>query len=885
MRRRMTRIFAVRLGRFLRQCVTRVVPLLRMLSPRVSLPVAMLLGSVGSPTEALAAEMARRVFNLPSGDASVTLRQFAAVSGNPIVYLTDRVRGTKTNEVAGEYEPRDALNRMLEGTGLQALHDTATGALVVSRKRLPEDKPRDGEPEMTDTTLAVEPKPRPKPMNSKNPIALFSAWLALALPPMQAQQAPAGTKPPEDDRVLLSSFEVSSTKDRGYTSNNSATGFKTNETLLKIPQAVTVVTRDLIEDMGYVDSSNILQFAGVSNFFAGESFAMRGTRIGYPLLDEMPDGVPYLDNVNLDSYTVLRGPVSTLYLNASLGGTVLTTSKRPLNKPQYVVTTRVNQHGTYRAEVDVTGPVGKLGDIAVGYRLVTAHQAGDNFFKNVADDRTVFHPTLQFAYKNTVVRVAFDYQHLLHIPNANNFITPAGKLYTGAGRKEAYYPKGIMENHNQVRQRIAMLHRFGGGWEAKFSASHLRYVRKGTNVLPNNLNLQTGLFNLFARRNYQRQENWVVNGDVLGNYYIGPIANQSAAGFTLTDEVNRAAFLNSAAFGVQGFPIANPQMNLVVVPSYDSYGPPSAVGSWTNNRRSTYYYQHQADLIKDRLIVVAGVSAAGLQINDVPNITARATAGGTRIVNFEENLRRIGVVVNVTKDIALYGLDSTTFAPQGNSNTRDYFGVLLPAQVGSGKEFGVKTSLFDGRLSATVASFDMELTNVAVLAGTLSPITGISYFVATGLQKQKGWDASIAYSPIPEWQILVTGYKGTTKDQNGNTINNTYGNLFSFFTRYEFSDGSMKGFSFGGGGSKTGGNIFTSLGGYILPAGSTQTSITMESVWNMTAFAAYKVNKNWTVRLNIENLLDKAFVLGAQTPIFCDPSPPRTFQLSAVYKF
>jgi iron complex outermembrane receptor protein len=70
--------------------------------------------------------------------------------------------------------------------------------------------------------------------------------------------------------------------------------------------------------------------------------------------------------------------------------------------------------------------------------------------------------------------------------------------------------------------------------------------------------------------------------------------------------------------------------------------------------------------------------------------------------------------VNVTKDVALYALDSTTFAPQGNSNTRDFNGVLLPAQVGSGTEFGVKTSLFDGRLSATISSYDMELTNVAV---------------------------------------------------------------------------------------------------------------------------------------------------------------------------
>lgn len=156
-----------------------------------------------------------------------------------------------------------------------------------------------------------------------------AALLALISPLTMSAQTPAATPPPapKDDRVLLSTFEVSSTQDKGYTSGNAATGFKTNESMLKIPQAVTLVTRDLIDDIGATDSSNILRFAGVSNFFTGESFALRGTRVNYPLLDEMPDGVPYADNVNLDSYTVLRGPAATLYLNAALGGTILTTSK------------------------------------------------------------------------------------------------------------------------------------------------------------------------------------------------------------------------------------------------------------------------------------------------------------------------------------------------------------------------------------------------------------------------------------------------------------------------------------------------------------------------------------------------------------------------------
>jgi hypothetical protein len=37
--------------------------------------------------------------------------------------------------------------------------------------------------------------------------------------------------------------------------------------------------------------------------------------------------------------------------------------------------------------------------------------------------------------------------------------------------------------------------------------------------------------------------------------------------------------------------------------------------------------------------------------------------------------------------------------------------------------------------------------------------------------------------------------------------------------------------------------------------------------------------------LNVDNVLDKAFALGAQSPLFVDASPPRTFKLSTRYKF
>ncbi len=120
---------------------------------------------------------AKRSYDLPRGDAAATLRQFAAASGRSLVYVTDKVRGETTNPVRGEFTPREAIERMLAGTALEAAQDAATGALVVSRKRSVEVAPRSGE-----IGPVSDSPPMPNPMPSK-PRALLVALLSLIIGP------------------------------------------------------------------------------------------------------------------------------------------------------------------------------------------------------------------------------------------------------------------------------------------------------------------------------------------------------------------------------------------------------------------------------------------------------------------------------------------------------------------------------------------------------------------------------------------------------------------------------------------------------------------------------------------------------------------------------
>lgn len=695
----------------------------------------------------------------------------------------------------------------------------------------------------------------------------------------QTSTTPASAESDQPEKpVILSAFEVSSTQGKGYTSSNAATGFKTNEELLKIPQAVTLVTRDLIDDIGAVDGSNILRFAGVSNFFAGESFALRGTRINYPLLDEMPNGVPYEDNVNLDSYTVLRGPAATLYLNAALGGTILTTSKVPLSKPMYSATTKMDSNGTYRIEGDFTGPLVSLGDFKFSYRLTTALQKGDSYFKNVVDHRNVIHPTLQMVWKNTVVRVAYDYQHLDHVPNGNSFITPDGKLYTGAGRDEAYYLKGTMENFHRRGVRGVLIQKINDNWDVKIATTRWWFSRLGVIAFPSGgINLPAQTMTINSRKNDQKLDFKIMQLDANGKYHIGPISTQSTFGTSYSEEVGKSRILGYApgVFPAITVSLSNPNLDIYSAPALNS--PTAGNPSGSKTYRGNGYFQQTIDVIPNRLTLVAGLTRSKIKINNITNLNTGAkglTAQG------QDTLHRYGVVLNITKDLVLYAMESTTFTP---TNSRDVNLNYLPSIEGKGQEAGFKTSFFDGRISSTFSLFKLELTNQSFFAG-VRPQDGISYFAPIGTTTQKGFDMDIAYSPLPGLQFIGTYYNGKVRDQAGNKVANSYSDQMSLVGRYEFQGTSLKGLSFGAGLARLAGRQLSAGAAYVT-GGPTLALIEVDASNEVSVFASYKLNKNWFFRANIDNLLDEDYVLGAQNAYFVDPSLPRTFSASANYKF
>ncbi len=350
-----------------------------MMSPLAPVPPAIAAlgaGLVANIPAAVAAEMGKRVFDLPRGDAAQTLKKFAA-AGLPIVYLVDRVRGVTTNAVHGEYTPREALELMLEGSGLEAAQDAITGAFVVSRQRRTGPPARSGE---VGSVSDPEPQPKSNPMKtSRSLLAVVAGWLS-AVSPLDAQTT--ASPPAKDSAVILSPFEVTAENDHGYVAGNTLGATRVNTLIRDLPLQINVVTEDMIRDFIAYDLDQVIDhLPGVSREF--NEFTPTYSVRGFSSSAAMRNGVRSLHSPDTNAIArveVVKGPAALLYGTSNPGGVVNYITRQPGSRPRAEISAAFGNNGFRRYGVSFGGPL-PIGDgKKFGYLIDAAwfeHEKGE----------------------------------------------------------------------------------------------------------------------------------------------------------------------------------------------------------------------------------------------------------------------------------------------------------------------------------------------------------------------------------------------------------------------------------------------------------------------------------------------------------------------------
>ena len=117
----------------------------------------------------IAADAAKRQFDLPADAVEQSLKRLSIQSKLQVVFASELTDGIRANAVKGEFTPMEAANRLLAGTSLRATHDEKTGVLSVTRISNPERvSPEKKVQRAALTTASDRPTSQNNPTSSKN---------------------------------------------------------------------------------------------------------------------------------------------------------------------------------------------------------------------------------------------------------------------------------------------------------------------------------------------------------------------------------------------------------------------------------------------------------------------------------------------------------------------------------------------------------------------------------------------------------------------------------------------------------------------------------------------------------------------------------------------
>lgn len=182
-----------------------------------------------------------------------------------------------------------------------------------------------------------------------------------------------------EEAVTLSPFQVATSQDHGYTATNTLAGGRLSTDLQKTPAAVSVLTREFLDDLGVSDVQQALQWApnsvAAGNADVAADATISNSVNGQPQMAGNGNAVtlrgfsttiarnyfPWF--VNSDAYNteridISRGPNAMLFGDAAAGGVVNVSTKRA--RPGRVFNTfqaRTTDEGGYRGSFDSNVPV------------------------------------------------------------------------------------------------------------------------------------------------------------------------------------------------------------------------------------------------------------------------------------------------------------------------------------------------------------------------------------------------------------------------------------------------------------------------------------------------------------------------------------------------
>ena len=685
--------------------------------------------------------------------------------------------------------------------------------------------------------------------------------------------------------------------------NSALSSPKYTEPLRDIPQTITVIDKETIEQQGATTLRDVLRnvpgltmTAGEGGNAAGDNLTLRGFSARNDIyVDGARDLSPQnRDPFNLEQVEVVKGPSSATTGRGSTGGTVNLITKTPNFKPSYNFDLTGGTDKTKRLTGDINMPLERFGlGSQNAFRVsFVGHDSAYAGREDVTNKRYGIAPTLLvgLSQKTTLTLGYFflgqenisDYG-LPFVPVTNKVLVAyrdrvapvsRGTFYGYSNRDKEYLKShlGTITLNHVINDNVSVRNQFRYDHSSRDSiATPPRFNNDNSGTL---LNRELKAWQT-TDQNYDNQT------DFTARFKTGFVEHSLVAGSEFIFETSRR-HTRSAANGTTNLYNPNPS---------DVY--PGKI--YTNPLPGIVKADTQAFYVFDTLKLHPKFELnGGLRyerydakgdlppIIILPTATAPVIFGTTRAhVDKTDNLFNVRLAA-IYKPIQI----GSFYISYGTSSNPSLSGLIyenasvtsLDPERTKTYEAGTKLDLLKNRLLATAAVFRVEKTN----ARTPQPDGTLQ--ILDGRQRVEGIELGLAGNITDRWNIL-SGYtlldSKITKSNAFTTVNgvriyevghrfiNTPRNSFNIWSTYRLPFDV----NIGGGGQ------FVDLR-YV----NTINTRSVDAFWLFNATASYALNRHIEFRLNANNLASK-YYFDRFSGGHAVPGPGRSLLISTGFRF
>ena len=752
----------------------------------------------------------RQQFDVPSQSLPDALGDFARQAGVQVRF--DGVRGTdvRSSPVSGRLTPTDALRRLLAGTGYSGRFIDERSIVVTSVSG-------------RDTS-------------------------AQAL-----------------ERVVVTGTAA---RRPGYGARRTMSATKLDTPLRDTPQAVTVVTQELIADQAMQSMVDVVRYIPGATMGQGEGHRDAPTIRGNSstadfFVDGVRDDAQYLrDLYNVDRVEAFKGANAMTFGRGGGGGVINRVTKEAEWAPTRTLTLEGGSYDHKRASVDVGQGLGR----AAAGRLNGVYEKSDFFRDATGVTRYGINPTVAIAAgPRTVLRLA--YEHFDDERTVDRGI-PAFQGRPADTDVTTFFGNPELST-SQSRVQVAgatIEHTTTFGLTVRNRTRFARYDKFYRNVYPGAVEASGTQVRLAAYDNATERDNLFNQTDLTYERTAGSVRHTlllgAEVGRQATDNFRQTGYFDDATTSLL-VPLDRPT---VTTPVTFRQSATDADNHVTANVAAAFA-QHQVELSPQWQAII------GLRYERF-DLAFRDDRSGEQLERADEMLSpRAGLIFKPVEPVSVYGSYAVSHLPSAG----DQFSSLsatsqtLEPERFTNYELGAKWDVRP-ELALTTALYRLDRTN------TSAPDPNVAgRIVQTGSQRTTGVELGVTGNLTSAWQVAggyasqrATITSATTAAEDGATVPLVPRHTVSLWNRYQF----VPAWGIGLG-------VIHQTDMYA----AIDNAVTLPGFTRVDGAVYFTLNGHVRAQVNLENLLDERYYGTSHGNNNIMPGAPRTVRVSLTTGF